>query len=94
MSRFYGLNPRPWSIPPVVEPLQGMAERRLALILASRVQVEPVVALHGTRSVGKSTLLATLAAAQHVPVLDLDDPETREVVLANLSLAVGQHTPL
>jgi len=71
-----------------------MAERRLALILASRVQVEPVVALHGPRSVGKSTLLATFAAAQHVPVLDLDDPETREVVLANLSLAVGQHTPL
>ncbi len=71
-----------------------MAERRLALILAGRVQVEPVIALHGPRSVGKSTLLATLATAQHVPVLDLDDPETREVVLANISLAVGQYTPL
>lgn len=51
-------------------------------------------ALHGPRSVGKSTLLATLAAAHQVPVLDLDDPQTREVVLASLSLAVGQYTPL
>lgn len=71
-----------------------MADRRLDPILAAWVQVEPVVALHGPRSVGKSTLLAKLAAARNVPVLDLDDPETREVVLANLSLAVGQHTPL
>jgi len=71
-----------------------MAQRRLTPILDGRVQVEPVVALHGPRSVGKSTLLATHAAAHHVPVLDLDDPETREVVLANLSLAVGQYTPL
>ncbi len=93
-SAFLRFQPRIVPDSPAVEPLQGMAERRLVTILASRVQVEPVVALHGPRSVGKSTLLGTLAAAQHVPVLDLDDPETREVVLANPSLAVGQHTPL
>jgi predicted AAA+ superfamily ATPase len=39
-------------------------------------------------------LLAALVAAHHVPVLDLDDPETREVVFANLSFAVGQYTQL
>ena len=71
-----------------------MAQRPLTPILDGRVQVESVGALHGPRSVGKSTLLATHAAAHHVPVLDLDDTETREVVLANLSFAVGQYTPL
>lgn len=56
--------------------------------------MEPVIALHGPRSVGKSTLLAALAADLDVPVVDLTDPETREAVLANLTLAVNQHTPL
>ena len=75
-------------------PLQSMAARRLEPILAERVLVEPVIALHGPRSVGKSTLLATLAASKDVPVIDLDDLATREAVLANPSLVAGQHTPL
>lgn len=55
---------------------------------------EPVIALHGPRSVGKSTLLATFAAARAVPVLDLDDDAVRDAVLANPSLAIGEHTPV
>ncbi len=71
-----------------------MARRRLEPILADRMLVETVVALHGPRSVGKSTLLATFAAGRDVPVLDLDDLETRQAVLANPSLAATQDTPL
>lgn len=68
-----------------------MAQRRLDPILADRILVEPVIALHGPRSVGKSTLLAL---AWRVPVLDLDDLETRQAVLANPTLAATQYTPL
>lgn len=51
-------------------------------------------ALHGPRSVGKSTLLHGIAAAAGVPVLDLDDLGTRDAVRVNPSVAAGQHTPL
>ncbi|MHB8185485.1 MAG: ATP-binding protein [Dermatophilaceae bacterium] len=55
---------------------------------------EPVIALHGPRSVGKSTLLANFAASRGVPVLDLDDNAVRDAVLANPTLAIGEHTPV
>lgn len=71
-----------------------MADRRLTPILDARSAEEPVIALHGPRSVGKSTLLATFAAARGVPVLDLDDDGVRDAVLANPSLAIGEHTPV
>jgi predicted AAA+ superfamily ATPase len=70
-----------------------MAARRLAPILDALAHEEPVIALHGPRSVGKSTLLATFAASRGVPVLDLDDNAVRDAVLANPSLAVCEHTP-
>ena len=71
-----------------------MAQRRLSSILADLATVEPVIALHGPRSVGKSTLLSGFADAHGVPVLDLDDLATRDAVKANASTAVGQHTPI
>lgn len=71
----------------------GIAERRLKPLLNDLAQVEPVIALHGPRSVGKSTTLADFARAHDVPVIDLDDPATRDAVLANVASAVGQHTP-
>ena len=73
--------------------VHGMAARRLAPILDALAHEEPVIALHGPRSVGKSTLLATFAASRGVPVLDLDDNAVRDAVLANPSLAVCEHTP-
>ena len=42
---------------------------------------EPVVILTGPRTVGKSTLLAALAAEFDRPVLDLDRPDARRPVL-------------
>jgi uncharacterized protein len=41
---------------------------------------EPVVALHGPRAVGKTTLLRSLAGAHGAEVIDLDDLATREAV--------------
>jgi predicted AAA+ superfamily ATPase len=41
---------------------------------------EPVVVLSGPRTVGKSTLLASLAGHLDRPIVDLDDPPTREAV--------------
>lgn len=74
--------------------MHGMADRRLSPILDALTSDEPVIALHGPRAVGKSTLLRTLAVSRGVPVLDLDDTGTREAVRANPALAVGQHTPV
>lgn len=71
-----------------------MTARRLSPILDALAAEEPVIALHGPRSVGKSTLLAAFAATRGVPVLDLDDNAVRDAVLANPSLAVGEHTPV
>ena len=63
--------------------------RRLAPILDSLVDEEPVIALHGPRSVGKSTLLRSLAASRGVEVLDLDDPAVRDAASASPALAVS-----
>jgi len=75
-------------------PLHPITARRLSPILDDLVAEEPVIALHGPRSVGKSTLLATFAATRGVPVLDLDDNAVRDAVLADPSLAVNEHTPV
>ena len=75
-------------------PLHPITARRLSPILDALAAEEPVIALHGPRSVGKSTLLATFAVTRGVPVLDLDDNAVRDAVLANPSLAVNEHTPV
>lgn len=71
-----------------------MVARRLSPILDALAHEEPVIALHGPRSVGKSTLLRNFAASRGVPVLDLDDNAVRDSVLANPTLAIGEHTPV
>jgi len=72
-----------------MEPLAGIAERRVSAQLDDLLQVEPVIALHGPRSVGKSTVLSALAEARGVAVLDLDDVGTRDAVSANPQTAVA-----
>lgn len=74
--------------------LQAVVDRRVSSILAALTQEEPVIALHGPRSVGKSTVLRALAADRGVPVVDLDDPLVLEAVRASPASAVGEHTPL
>ncbi|MFI5890421.1 ATP-binding protein [Actinoplanes sp. NPDC051513] len=72
-----------------MEPLARIAKRRVSDLLDDLLQVEPVIALHGPRSVGKSTVLSALATARGVPVLDLDDPGTRDAVAANPQTAIA-----
>ncbi|MHB8296883.1 MAG: ATP-binding protein [Acidimicrobiales bacterium] len=62
------------SVPP------GIVPRRVLEVARARMDEEPVLALHGPRTVGKSTLLAELARSRHAEVLDLDDPALREAV--------------
>jgi predicted AAA+ superfamily ATPase len=63
-------------------------------MLARLVAEESVIALHGPRSVGKSTVLRILARDHGVEVIDLDDIETRDAVAGNLALVTGGRTPL
>ncbi len=49
----------------------------------ARLQDEPVLALQGPRTVGKSTLLRALALVLGGVVVDLDDLATREAVAAD-----------
>src|SRR5690554_6343696 len=72
----------------------GLVQRRILEVLIERVVDEPVIALHGPRAVGKSTLLEEFAAANGVDVLDLDDPALLEAVEANTALAVSAPPPL
>ena len=78
----------------VVGYLTGMTERRVLNIVHALVEDEPVVALHGPRSVGKSTLLREFAAGRGVDVIDLDDPEVLDAAIANPALAVSGPAPV
>ncbi len=71
-----------------------LADRRISAILGALTSVEPVIAIHGPRAVGKSPEPATFAAARGVPVLDLDDLAVRDAVVTNPALAVGGAPPV
>lgn len=72
----------------------GMARRRLLDILNSLVKEEPVIAVHGPRSVGKSTLLRAFAKDRGADIVDLDEPAVRDAALANPALAVSAPPPI
>lgn len=76
----------------MIEPLKGLAERQLLHVAMSRLAEEPVVALQGPRTVGKSTLLRGLAQELGCEVLDLDDLATRDAVAADPGTFVAQAT--
>lgn len=73
---------------------EGMVDRRILPILTSLAGEEPVIALHGPRAVGKSTLLRTFAENHGVAVIDLDDPGVLDAVLANPATAVSGAGPV
>lgn len=58
------------------------------------MQLEPVVVLHGPRTVGKSTLLSEVAASCGREVIDLDNTETRALVAAGTGFAVRGDGPV
>lgn len=75
-------------------PFNGVATRHILEVLARLEQDEPVIALHGPRTVGKSTLLRSYADERGAEVIDLDDPEVLDAVVANPTLAVSGPPPL
>ncbi|MBZ2198468.1 ATP-binding protein [Occultella gossypii] len=74
--------------------LDSLVPRRVSELLVDLVKVEPVIALHGPRSVGKSTVLGRFAADAEGTVLDLDDVEVREAVVGNLASVVAGPAPV
>ncbi len=74
--------------------LDSVVPRRVSGLLRDLVRVEPVIALHGPRSVGKSTVLRAFATGSGGSVLDLDDVEVREAVVGNLSSVTGGPAPV
>lgn len=74
--------------------LDSVVPRRVSQLLLDLVTVEPVIAMHGPRSVGKSTVLRRFAAETGSTVLDLDDVGVREAVIGNLTSVVGGPAPV
>jgi predicted AAA+ superfamily ATPase len=68
--------------------------RRLEEVVRRRVGEEPVVALHGARTVGKSTLLGRVAGVLGRSRIDLDDPATRAAAAADPALFVSGAAPV
>ncbi|MDR5699215.1 ATP-binding protein [Agromyces aerolatus] len=68
--------------------------RRIETLLGVLAAEEPVIALHGPRSVGKSTVLRRFADANGATVIDLDDPVVRDAVAASPSIAIDAAPPL
>jgi predicted AAA+ superfamily ATPase len=75
-------------------PISGVVTRRLLEVAGERLGDEPVIALQGPRTVGKSTLLGELAGSCGIEVVDLDEPATRGAVLADPGAFVDGPSPV
>jgi uncharacterized protein len=73
---------------------ETLIARRLLASMFERMREEPVIALQGPRSVGKSTLLRQIARAHGREVFDLDDLATRDAVRADPALYAGGDSPV
>lgn len=71
-----------------------LVPRKLLAVTAQRMKSEPVILLNGPRAVGKSTLLAALAAAHSRAVVDLDDLATREAVRSDVEVFARGSSPV
>lgn len=63
-------------------------------VASKRLRDEPVIALQGPRTVGKSTLLSALASAHGVGVIDLDDPGMCDAVRVDPTAFVDGPAPV
>jgi len=68
--------------------------RRALPVIRERMHDEPVILLEGPRSVGKSTLLRSIADASGSSVVDLDDLATRDAVSADPALFMAGSAPV
>jgi len=69
-------------------------DRRLEPLVRQRMEEEPVVIVQGARTVGKSTLMRSLASSAGRTIVDLDEPETRDAVEASPSVFAGGEPPV
>lgn len=75
--------------------VDDLIPRRIEALLAQRSAEEPVIALHGPRSVGKSTVLHGYAADRGLDVIGLDNLAVREAVGRSPSAAIdGSAVPV
>lgn len=82
-----------WYCTPVNDALTDFLPRRAEALLDARIREETVIAIHGPRSVGKSTLLHRFAERHDVEVIDLDNVVIRDAIAANPSLITADATP-
>ncbi len=71
-----------------------MIVRRIAAVVEFLAREEPVIALQGPRTVGKTTLLRAVAAGKGVDVVDLDDVAIREAATADPATFVSGPPPV
>lgn len=74
--------------------LQDKIERHITDVVLARLAEEPVVVLHGARTVGKSTLVQDVARDLGVEVIDLDDLDARAAVDADPAFFVAGPSPI
>ena len=74
--------------------MEGLVERRILPIAIERCEESPVVLLEGPRTVGKSTLLRTMAERLGGEVLDLDDLAVRAAVARDPAMMIDGPRPV
>lgn len=74
--------------------MSGLISRRLSPMLWQRLGETPVLLLEGSRSVGKSTLLAEFASSEEQTIFDLDQKQFRLLAQQNESALVGEEPPV
>lgn len=74
--------------------IQGRVTRRLSEVVGRQLRDEPVIAMHGPRTVGKSVLLDDIATAAGRRVVDLDDADIREAAATDPALFVTGASPV
>lgn len=85
-------NPSKWHTEWVAVQDTFEISRRIVEVAKSRMKDDFVIAIHGPRSVGKSTVLRRLARDCNAEVVDLDDIATRNAFAADPRLFVSQRT--
>ncbi|MDE0320380.1 MAG: ATP-binding protein [Acidimicrobiaceae bacterium] len=68
--------------------------RRIEHVVLQRMRETPVLLLQGPRTVGKSTLLRSLADRHRARVVDLDDPAVRDAAAGDPALFVSGLGPV
>lgn len=74
--------------------MSGPISRRLDPLLKQLLSEEPVIAVQGPRTVGKSTTMRALASSADREVIDLDDPAVRDAVEANPAVFAAGEPPV